>query len=757
MKTRVLLTAALLVFVSCLKEVDSDNPKNNTFSIVAALESGQGASKSVVYEGGPHVYWEPGDEIGIYYKYQSGRFTTDITEPSAVATFTGTMDGDIIPEDSELWAMYPYSGDALFNSRNHSFETVIPNEQTARANSFGKGLNITVGHSTTQSFTFYNVGGGVRISFAKSGVTKAVLKSLGGESIAGRFGIDTSGETPTIQSVYTGYSSITLLPPDGVSFQKDTWYYFVTIPGTLSQGYEVYYCTDNDSGKLISDNSVTIKRSVYGSIEHVDSRAEQAGPTKPFPSTEEEWEASFELASSIAGNVHNVLYWNGFYSGNTNAKKLVPLIGAIDGVSKVYMADNQEIIVVEQQDGLHFSIPIEIAEKKPSFQSQRSQTNSLGSTPRNIVTPSSKKKALLIMPFYNDPFIRTSIKVDYHSISESLKSCGYELDAALDENTDPCWSAGIMSDYNLILLATHGNVHWPTVKGADDGKVGLLTRANQHIDWPDFYGLSFMETIKLYYWQGYVYDIYGARMYENCFNDVVFNNSIVIAMACHSYEAPDLANYFLTHGCSAYCGNTESVYISEMGPGIVHIVDYLSKGASLKTAINYAKNMSGDLPMIQSPETKGLVYLINPTPSDLDVRFNDAGDYVTLSWKMPENTGTYKYDVYWEDGTLIKEDVGTTDYSFYLDYPGEYNWYVESKLYDDDQTMIDEPHRSDISSFVADFSDFVDLGLSVKWARCNLGAAYSEMSGDRYLWGVLAPSTSVSLIDYPLWDGQKGS
>lgn len=47
-------------------------------------------------------------------------------------------------------------------------------------------------------------------------------------------------------------------------------------------------------------------------------------------------------------------------------------------------------------------------------------------------------------------------------------------------------------------------------------------------------------------------------------------------------------------------------------------------------------------------------------------------------------------------------------------------------------------------------SEFVDLGLSVKWALCNLGAKKTEEFGDYYSWGALTPKTDspYSSISY---------
>lgn len=42
----------------------------------------------------------------------------------------------------------------------------------------------------------------------------------------------------------------------------------------------------------------------------------------------------------------------------------------------------------------------------------------------------------------------------------------------------------------------------------------------------------------------------------------------------------------------------------------------------------------------------------------------------------------------------------------------------------------------------------VDLGLSVKWAPCNLGAASPEEYGDYYAWGEVEPKDYYSWATY---------
>ena len=53
-------------------------------------------------------------------------------------------------------------------------------------------------------------------------------------------------------------------------------------------------------------------------------------------------------------------------------------------------------------------------------------------------------------------------------------------------------------------------------------------------------------------------------------------------------------------------------------------------------------------------------------------------------------------------------------------------------------------------SLTAQVPELVDLGLSVKWASCNLGATKPEETGDYYMWGESGRSIGInSLCDLP--------
>lgn len=70
------------------------------------------------------------------------------------------------------------------------------------------------------------------------------------------------------------------------------------------------------------------------------------------------------------------------------------------------------------------------------------------------------------------------------------------------------------------------------------------------------------------------------------------------------------------------------------------------------------------------------------------------------------------------------------------------------KVFKTDGTTIDVPY-SEMDSIVAFpdkklITEFVDMGLSVKWATCNVGAERPDEYGHYFAWGEISPKSSYS-------------
>lgn len=81
----------------------------------------------------------------------------------------------------------------------------------------------------------------------------------------------------------------------------------------------------------------------------------------------------------------------------------------------------------------------------------------------------------------------------------------------------------------------------------------------------------------------------------------------------------------------------------------------------------------------------------------------------------------------------------------------------DKKLNTDEQSVdsiiVSEPMTS--SGVVVSNDEFVDLGLSVMWARCNLGASSPQESGGYYAWGEMDEKVEYSEENYSFQSGSS--
>ena len=265
MKKSLFIVAVYVALTACTRSQEMDVPEGD-MTLVARTE--MPAETKTVVEGETHVYWEPDDAIAVFSGKKSGKFMTTLSASASTATFKGTLGEDAWTDGMDLWAVYPYAADAVYESE--AITTRLPSEQVARAGSFGKDMNLAVAHSTTSDLQFYNVGGGLRFSLAEDGIQEMVLEGLDGEILAGKVKVGFQGGEPTILDITEGSTFITVSPAEGGSFKKDTWYYLVAIPGALEKGFKLHFLKADNLGSRVFDKAVTIKRSVYGTLTHAD-------------------------------------------------------------------------------------------------------------------------------------------------------------------------------------------------------------------------------------------------------------------------------------------------------------------------------------------------------------------------------------------------------------------------------------------------------------------------------------------------------
>lgn len=277
MKTRyILIAVAMLVVSACAKS--NEQPKQEVLQITIHAYQEDDHTKTTVLDGGTQVYWEPSDEIKVFFKGSGSRFISQNTAEATVADFSGSLNilvgaNEGVSSTTKIFGLYPYRSDAT--SDGSSVTTTLPAEQTGRAGSFAKNTHISLAATNANSvdLSFYNVTGGLRFSLTQEGIKSVTFEGNNGEALAGKIKLAFEGGLPAVKEVSEGESVLTLNAPGG-SFQTNTWYYIETLPGTLTKGFNMIFSKGTETAKLSSSSSVTINRGRYGSIADVDAGLE---------------------------------------------------------------------------------------------------------------------------------------------------------------------------------------------------------------------------------------------------------------------------------------------------------------------------------------------------------------------------------------------------------------------------------------------------------------------------------------------------
>ena len=69
---------------------------------------------------------------------------------------------------------------------------------------------------------------------------------------------------------------------------------------------------------------------------------------------------------------------------------------------------------------------------------------------------------------------------------------------------------------------------------------------------------------------------------------------------------------------------------------------------------------------------------------------------------------------------------------------------------DDDKDITEQQQIGETNGY-----QYVDLGLSVKWATCNVGATSPYDTGNLYAWGEVSPKEEYLSTNYKYWTNQR--
>ncbi len=219
--------AALRLFANTGATVDPEAEKEDADSKSKITASNGEAANNV-------VKWESGDKIAVFAADGTAvPFTTSSTTSSG--TFVEDVTGSFQSETDGVYAFYPY--DAVESIADGVITATVPVEQGYTKQSFAKGANLSIAKMSEGSLNFKNVCGYIRfVNPNNSYITKIVIKSNGGESLAGKVNISYNNGNP-VCTVTEGVDSIVVAGT--AAFAKATAFYVTLLPGTYDQGLTI--------------------------------------------------------------------------------------------------------------------------------------------------------------------------------------------------------------------------------------------------------------------------------------------------------------------------------------------------------------------------------------------------------------------------------------------------------------------------------------------------------------------------------------
>ena len=245
----ILAATLLLVAAACSEQYENCSVQDTDENLVEVsfyADLGPAPVKTT-YTGGV-VAWEKTDEINIFSGEQwtkTDAAISSLSENKKSAVFTG-----LAAEGSGTYcAVYPKAETNSFDGT--ALNVTIPSEQTAVATGFQSGANVAVSYTSTNAFTFKNIGALIGFRFkterdaaktasvtfkartSEDDAETAVYYGLSGSTnvVFDENGVPAAGEGDE--------KSVTLKAPEG-GFVATTTYYVVVLPGNY-KGFDITY------------------------------------------------------------------------------------------------------------------------------------------------------------------------------------------------------------------------------------------------------------------------------------------------------------------------------------------------------------------------------------------------------------------------------------------------------------------------------------------------------------------------------------
>ena len=226
MKTSTLFCfAALFALASCSKD--------NTFE---QEQDPAGNSLTAAIADGLHGSWSKGDGITLFHDGHAASVST--LASGGTSGLSGSVEGTFT-DSNPLYGVYPAKN--AVSSDRESVTVTVPAAQTAEGDGYDAKAAVSVARTVSESLTFQAIGGGIKLNFQMSGVTKIELESVDGYTLSGTATIKWNEQgKPVVAETKNAASILVFNAADNAAgFTPGKNYYISTLPCDLYGGYRL--------------------------------------------------------------------------------------------------------------------------------------------------------------------------------------------------------------------------------------------------------------------------------------------------------------------------------------------------------------------------------------------------------------------------------------------------------------------------------------------------------------------------------------
>lgn len=219
------------------------------------------------------IFWKEGDEINVFSSDVSAKYSTE--KGGETASFV--LVSEDVPEGKSFLGLSPYQEEATANLSSKNLNALLPPEQFAEPGLFDPKALLAAGFSSSaEEMSFYNICSGLCFTLSGSQISSYNRIELTGnekEILSGPINISCSNASvPVVSSKSNGTPTVSLVLPDGASFQKGRPYYLLFLPGEFHKGFTLTFKNAEGEALVTSvcSSYVEFKRSVIAKIDGAD-------------------------------------------------------------------------------------------------------------------------------------------------------------------------------------------------------------------------------------------------------------------------------------------------------------------------------------------------------------------------------------------------------------------------------------------------------------------------------------------------------